>query len=738
MKKNKVSVIVPIYGVEKYLPECLDSIINQTYTNLEIILVDDKSPDESGRIADEYARKDERVKVIHKAKNGGLYQARITGFNAMRGDYFITIDSDDFVDKEFVAGLVNTAGEADADIVSYRGFIVAYDDESKNYPVVFSKEAIGNIGVSYPKYIRELAASPNDWHWNMWGRLFKKESFDRAKEYLANTKKHLTMAEDLLIFSILAYFAKSTTVVNDFRYYYRQNNQSAINTDSPERVRKHLADVRLVFSDLKKFIVQVDDYKEYQNDFEKLEKHIIGDHEWKMKHFTNSPDRRIALTGKQRILCPTAFGTFNGGGERSSYTLWRWLNQYYDCILALPKDTNKQFLDACEKDKISYVLCNYERTVPDNNSATVDLISVIKEYQPDVIFPALYFPAAFWAAAVTNTPCVFLDYSLLEQLLTNCSDDQQAMKHFTNLLHASNIVVVNALHGVQTSRQFGRNAVLAWSYTEPPKAKLKNIKATRLIYPARIDVGQKKQLQLLEGVKILKQNGVKVKTILIGSYEKKIPEQREYYECVVRYIKKHQLSNEVEMPGWIDNPWNEFGVNDIYVTSTVTEAVGRATLEAVELGIPILIPDIPGHREFREILKVSDEHFYTPGDMAEFAKKVEYLINHLEAAKRRAKVYQRRALVAFSEENCNKNILPAIQAIIGKGNPAFYNYSKQMFNENIAKQVHINNLEAEKSWLNSENARLNSQLASHLGVKRAAKLTLGNLKRRIKYGKNRH
>ncbi|WP_346686825.1 glycosyltransferase [Megamonas hypermegale] len=92
-----ISVIVPVYNVEKYLSKCIESIINQTYTNLEIILVDDGSTDNSGKICDNYAKKDNRIKVIHK-KNGGPSLARNTGLNIFRGEYVSFIDSDDYIE----------------------------------------------------------------------------------------------------------------------------------------------------------------------------------------------------------------------------------------------------------------------------------------------------------------------------------------------------------------------------------------------------------------------------------------------------------------------------------------------------------------------------------------------------------------------------------------------------------------------------------------------------------------
>ena len=100
-KKCKVSIIVPVYNVEKYVERCIESIIKQSYKNLEIILIDDGSKDNSGKICDEYAEKDNRIKVIHK-KNGGLSDARNTGLNIADGEYICFIDSDDYIHKDLV------------------------------------------------------------------------------------------------------------------------------------------------------------------------------------------------------------------------------------------------------------------------------------------------------------------------------------------------------------------------------------------------------------------------------------------------------------------------------------------------------------------------------------------------------------------------------------------------------------------------------------------------------------
>jgi len=129
-----ISIIVPVYNVERYLSNCVESVINQTYSNTEIILVDDGSTDNSGQICDSYLDKDDRVIVIHK-KNGGLSDARNRGIKAARGKYLIFVDSDDVIDASLVEYLYNLAIDTGSDI-GICDFVHCYDVDD----IEFKKE----------------------------------------------------------------------------------------------------------------------------------------------------------------------------------------------------------------------------------------------------------------------------------------------------------------------------------------------------------------------------------------------------------------------------------------------------------------------------------------------------------------------------------------------------------------------------------------------------------------------
>ena len=126
-----ISIIVPVYKVEKYLQECVTSIQNQTYRNLEIILVDDGSPDKSGKLCNEYAKRDSRIKVIHKV-NGGLSSARNAGLKIAKGEYIGFVDSDDYIRKNMYEKLLDACIQNKTEIAACNYNYVINGNEKKD------------------------------------------------------------------------------------------------------------------------------------------------------------------------------------------------------------------------------------------------------------------------------------------------------------------------------------------------------------------------------------------------------------------------------------------------------------------------------------------------------------------------------------------------------------------------------------------------------------------------------
>lgn len=208
-----ISVIVPIYKVEKYLCKCVDSIINQTYNNLEIILVDDGSPDNCPKICDEYAKKDCRIKVIHK-ENGGLSDARNLGMRITTGEYISFIDSDDYISNDFIETLYTVVKAENSDIVECN--IVRFDDGTT--PVI-EKENCGINSFSTEKGLSLLIAE-NKFHQHVWNKLYKSEF--ALKIPFAKGKLN---EDEFWTYQIFGQ-ADKVTKINKSMYFYLQRSGS--------------------------------------------------------------------------------------------------------------------------------------------------------------------------------------------------------------------------------------------------------------------------------------------------------------------------------------------------------------------------------------------------------------------------------------------------------------------------------------------------------------------------------
>ena len=212
-----ISVIVPVYNVEKYLCKCIDSILAQSYTNLEIILVDDGSPDNSPAICDEYANKDSRIKVIH-LENGGLSAARNAGLDIASGDFIGFIDSDDYISPEMYKKLYEAMKAADADI-SICNF-QKVDEAGKN---IKTEETIESGTLSSLQALTGLQGKNGVCFVYSWNKLFNRQIFDELRFPIGR------YCEDNYIAHILLNRARAIVCLNECMYFYTQRKGSIMN-----------------------------------------------------------------------------------------------------------------------------------------------------------------------------------------------------------------------------------------------------------------------------------------------------------------------------------------------------------------------------------------------------------------------------------------------------------------------------------------------------------------------------
>lgn len=211
-----VSIIIPVYNVENYLREAVESIINQTYNNLEIFLVDDGSKDNSGKICDEYLDVDKRIKVIHK-KNGGLSSARNVAMDVMNGEYVFFHDSDDIVAKDIIEAYVKLCDENDADIVM--GTTFEFIGELKKYPSVTIREIS-----CYPKMeALKMMFMDDKLHHCAAGPLFKASLWENIRFPIGK------LYEDHATVFYVVEKASKVVFCDDLRCYYRIRPDSITN-----------------------------------------------------------------------------------------------------------------------------------------------------------------------------------------------------------------------------------------------------------------------------------------------------------------------------------------------------------------------------------------------------------------------------------------------------------------------------------------------------------------------------
>ena len=208
-----ISVVIPVYKVENYLRECLDSVISQTYKNLDIILVDDGSPDNCPAICDEYAEKDSRIKVIHR-KNGGLSAARNSGIDIVRGEYITFIDSDDYVSRAYVEQLyltLRTSGAGVTQCISTSKADCLNDTINPEYEIYSAHDAIRGAFLNN----RVVRAA--------WGKLYPISIFS---ENGGVRYPEGQTAEDLYVMPQVFDIAGSLALADSIKYFYRLRNDS--------------------------------------------------------------------------------------------------------------------------------------------------------------------------------------------------------------------------------------------------------------------------------------------------------------------------------------------------------------------------------------------------------------------------------------------------------------------------------------------------------------------------------
>ena len=241
---STVSIIVPVYKVEDYIRECLDSILAQTYPYFELILVDDGSPDNCGRICDDYAKGDNRIKVVHKV-NGGISSARNAGLEVAKGEWIMHVDGDDWIESDMIESLIEAAQITGADMVI--GDFVKYGPSAGyNKLPTWSSDKKKSM-TNYIAYVMTT----------IWGSIAKRSLY---ADHSLKSPDGISYCEDFHLIVRLCHFANKIVNVHRPFYHYRYRPTSIMSNMNG----KTEADEQWVYQDTIRFFKEQGVYEDYR------------------------------------------------------------------------------------------------------------------------------------------------------------------------------------------------------------------------------------------------------------------------------------------------------------------------------------------------------------------------------------------------------------------------------------------------------------------------------------------
>lgn len=228
----KVSIIIPVYNVAPYLDACLSSCVNQTFRDIEIIVVNDGSPDTSYQIIEKYAAMDERIVIVNKENEGVIY-ARKSGLDIARGEYIFYLDGDDYIENNAIEILYKEALDKGADYVM-TGFYCISGNDRRTFRI--GEEVVGLVGQDLLEFlIKEIV-------WSLWGRLIRKNLFDGI------VYQNVVIGEDLYLNMQIIFNVKQVSVVDDCLYYYVQHRDSIVAQCFEVNFSAHLVMIESIWS----------------------------------------------------------------------------------------------------------------------------------------------------------------------------------------------------------------------------------------------------------------------------------------------------------------------------------------------------------------------------------------------------------------------------------------------------------------------------------------------------------
>lgn len=309
-----ISIIVPIYNVEKYLKQCLDSILSQTYDDYEIILVDDGATDDCPKICDEYALSNSKIRVIHK-QNGGLVSAWMAGVNVCKGEYICFIDSDDFIGKDYLSKLYNALINNNADL-SAMSCIRYYNEVTNNkWRINTLEQGTYRIADYRDRIICDYGNFNRIVSNSRWGKLIKT---DLVKKAMVSCTEQISYGEDQQLTIGILVRANNVAIVDDYDYFYRYNPNSIVNSYREDNWEK----IKLLMSVISNIpdIRTIPNFQEQYNTLLILYANNLVKEEFIHKRANNSDKIKLVVNDKELRLAFKQYYSKNMGRYDSLMT----------------------------------------------------------------------------------------------------------------------------------------------------------------------------------------------------------------------------------------------------------------------------------------------------------------------------------------------------------------------------------------------------------------------------------
>lgn len=273
--EKKISVIIPVYGTEKYLEKCIASVLNQSYKNIEIIIVNDCSPDNAQSMIDAYLEKSPQIKCVKLDQNRGLFHARLAGFDVATGDYIAFLDSDDYLAEDAYRAMIQQAESTQSDIV-FGNIVIEWEADGRQETHVYNEPLWERLeGSQILETYLDQEGYTFFWY-AVWNKIFSKEIFDKARPYFDRITAHTIMAEDVAFCSVLLAMADRISRIDYYTNYYLQSQTSSTSRGANQaKYMKNVEDMCRVMDFVEEFVMEYPGYEGCKDKFARFKEVFV-------------------------------------------------------------------------------------------------------------------------------------------------------------------------------------------------------------------------------------------------------------------------------------------------------------------------------------------------------------------------------------------------------------------------------------------------------------------------------